>query len=129
MNADLERDLALEKHKSESEQEPEQERALTLRELVAQQLAGWMDAGVEYIYEDGDANPPLIYLYDAKECPSLHQELDRLVAHCEVITLVKGWCVDKVTGARTFSLDKDYKQPPELHIQFADGGGVWIVLD
>jgi hypothetical protein len=104
-----------------------QQRALTLRQLVAEYLAGWMDAGVEYVYEDGDANPPLICLYDPQECPILHRELDRLVADCQVITFVKGWCLDETTQARLFSLAKDDRRPPELHIQFADGGAVWLV--
>jgi hypothetical protein len=166
MNVELERSLGLET------QEPEPERAqtlLTLREIVAEHLAGWMDAGVEYTYEDGDANPPLIYLYDALECPTLHRELDRLVAECEIVTFVcvsglelgltpigfAGGSGDGTTNSSSSSSAASnrqaneaeaqaeaavaqnatsvggslQRQPPQLHIRFADGGMVWIVPD
>jgi hypothetical protein len=173
MNAELEQELEVETHKSASasEPEPEQERALTvltLRQLVAEQLAGWMDAGVEYTYEDGDANPPLIYLYDALECPTLHRELDRVVAECEIVTFVcvsglglgftpidfAGGSGDGTNSSSSSSAasnrqaneaeaqseaavaqnatsvgDSLQRQPPQLHIRFADGGMVWIVPD
>jgi hypothetical protein len=175
MNAELEQELELETHKpaSASEPEPEQERALTLltlRQLVAEQLAGWMDAGVEYTYQDGDANPPLIYLYDALECPTLHRELDRVVAECEIVTFVcvsglelgfkpidfAGGSDDSTTNSSSSSSAASnrqvneaeaqseaavlanavnvgggslQRQPPQLHIRFADGGIVWIVPD
>jgi hypothetical protein len=187
MNAELERDLGLETYKPE--QEPEPEPTLTLRGLVAQQLAGWIDVGVEYTYEDGDANPPLIYLYDALECPNLHRELDRVVAECEIVTFVFGLELGGLTaigfagggnGSSSSSAASNRqpneaeaeaekegdnaeeikgigvnqnqnenqvlqavavaanaasvggslrRQPPQLHIRFADGGTVWIVPD
>jgi hypothetical protein len=176
MNAELEQELELETHKSASasEPEPEQKRALTLltlRQIVAEQLAGWMDAGVEYTYEDGDANPPLIYLYDALECPTLHRELDRVVAECEIVTFVclsglelglgfrpidfAGGSDGTTTNSSSSSSAASnrqaneaeaqaeaavaqnatsvggslQRQPPQLHVRFADGDMVWIVPD
>lgn len=81
---------------------------VTLRDLIAKQLAGWMDV-TDYIYRDGNANPPLEYLYDPEDAPSLHKELARVVANYDL----------------KYELGEG--EPPELQVTFTDGRLVRII--